>query len=79
MLEQIKNGEVTEYRFTTQNEVDGLVYFITKNDLHNNLVATRLVDDYLECDVVLGDAVITFKSLRGYRYNHFLTFFRAKL
>lgn len=79
MLEQIKNGEVTEYRFATRNEVDGLVYFITKNDLHNSLVATRLGDDYLECDVVLGDTVITCKSLRGYRYNHCLNFLSAEL
>lgn len=78
MLEQIKNGELTEYKFSTPLEVDGLIHFIAKNDLHNTLIALRFLEDTVECDFFIDDVKVTCKSLKGYRYNHFLTFFSAE-
>lgn len=78
MLEQIKNGEITELQFETPTEVNSLVNFIAKHDLQNNLDAFRFSKKEMECDFFIDDIKITCKSLKGYRYNHSLTFFRAK-
>lgn len=78
MLEKIKNGEITELQFETPTEVNSLVNFITKHDLQNHLHAFRFSEEDMECDFFIDDIKITCKSLKGYRYNHFLTFFRAE-
>ena len=78
MIEKIKNGELREYKFSTPLEVNGLVNFIAKHDLQNNLIDFKSLGDILECDLFIDNVKVTIKSLGGYRYNHCLTFLRAE-
>ena len=77
MIEKIKNGELVEYSFTTPTQVDSLVNFINKFELQSNIKAFRFLEDTVECDFLFDDCVITSSCLKGYRYEHFLTFSRA--
>ena len=77
MIEKIISGEVKEYSYTTPTEVDTLVNFINKFELHDRIKAFRFLEDTAECDFQFDDCVISASCLKGYRYNHSLTFSRG--
>lgn len=76
-LQEISSLEV--YKFETPTEVNSVEYFVHKNNLEHNVRAFRFLEDYIECDFEYGDCIITCVSSKGYRYNHVLNFFCAKL